>query len=132
MGMFDYYVPNPPLHCPVCNSALESWQGKDGPCMRLTWQQGNKFPVAHEWPEEYVANDEVYLESFVLPSHFEIYTDECNCGRVIDVYGSCEDKVWIRSEIVTHLNFRPGYTTSEKDEHKIRKDLKQWIEKENI
>lgn len=130
MGMFDYYIPDPPLHCPVCNSALEGWQGKDGPCMLLIWQQESKIPVAHKLPEENIDNNKVFLESFVLPSHFEIYTDDCKCERLINAYGFCEDEVWCRSEIVTHLNFRPGYTTSEKDEHKIRKDLKQWIENE--
>jgi hypothetical protein len=31
MGMFDTDVPDPPLHCPVCRSPIEEWQGKEGP-----------------------------------------------------------------------------------------------------
>ena len=46
MGMFDWYVPDPPLKCPVCGTLLERWQGKDGPCALLVWKQGEAVPVA--------------------------------------------------------------------------------------
>lgn len=128
MGLFDHYVPDPPLVCPVCNTVLDGWQGKDGPCMQLTWKQGAKIPVAHIWPDECVPKDEIFFETFVLPRHFQIYTDECICQRTIEAYGICNDEIWLQTEIVTHLNFRPGPTTSKKDELRIQKDLQKWIE----
>ncbi|QDV49029.1 hypothetical protein Enr17x_10440 [Gimesia fumaroli] len=61
-----------------------------------------------------------------LPPRFEFYTDGCRCDRLIEAYGFCERGVWCRTEIVTHLNYRPGYTTSEREAHRFRKELLRW------
>ncbi|MFH1300233.1 MAG: hypothetical protein ABIK07_04165 [Planctomycetota bacterium] len=131
MSLFDHYIPDPPLRCPVCDSVLEDWQGKDGPCFLLTWRQGIKFPVAHEWPDESVSDTKSFLESWTLPSRFVIYTDGCRCDRQIEAYGTCENGVWMFAEVVTHFNYRPGSLTSAQDEQQIRDDLKRWIENES-
>lgn len=128
MSLFDSYIPEPALRCPVCDFLLTNWQGKDGPCLLLTWQQGVKFPVAHELPEESVDDSKSFLESWSLPPRFEIYSDECRCGRLIEAYGICEQGVWSRTEIVTHLNYCPDGTTSEGDARRIRNELQRWLE----
>lgn len=127
MSLFDYFIPDPPLHCPACGRELKNWQGKEGPCFQLTWQQGIKFPVASDCeltPDS--GTNQNWKET--LPATFLIYADGCACDRLVEAYGTCENEVWVHSEVVTHHNFQPGNTTSLKDERKIREQLKQWIE----
>jgi hypothetical protein len=124
--MFDYYIPVPPIHCPVCAEPLKDWQGKAGPCLLLTWKQGSRFPIKHELGD-CVENDKEFLESCNLPQAFEFYTDGCNCKRSIRAYGFCEKGAWVRSEIVTHLNWRPGPQNNVRDEHKIKRELQKWL-----
>jgi hypothetical protein len=128
MGMFDYYIPEPSLSCPVCGGPLEGWQGKDADCLLLYWKQGQRSPIKSDWPEESIENQASFLASFTLPDVFEFYTWGCKCDRRIDAYGFCENGVWVRSEIVTHLNFRPGTRTSSHDEHSIQNELQKWLE----
>ncbi|MEQ8635487.1 GrpB family protein [Gimesia maris] len=127
MSLFDYFIPDPPLHCPACGRELKNWQGKEGPCFQLTWQQGIKFPVASDCeltPDS--GTNQNWKET--LPATFLIYADGCACDRLVEAYGTCENEVWVHSEVVTHHNFQPGSTTSLQDERKIRRQLKQWIE----
>jgi hypothetical protein len=130
--MFDYYIPEPPLSCPVCGGQLQGWQGKDGGCILLYWKQGRRFPIKSDWPKESIENQANFLESFSLPEVFAFYAwGGCKCDRRIDAYGFCEHGVWVRSEIVTHLNFRPGNRTSLHDEHSIKNELQKWLESKN-
>ncbi len=45
MEMFDYYQPTEKIKCPKCGYQLKEWQGKDGHCALLVWQQNNKQAV---------------------------------------------------------------------------------------
>ena len=126
--MFDHYVPEPPLNCPVCGEALSGWQGKNGPCFLLTWEQGKRFPTRHGWIGECLEDDAQILTTFALPETFEFYTDGCRCDRLIQAYGFCDNETWIRSEMVTHLNWRPRPENSLRDEHRVRKELEAWLQ----
>jgi len=130
MGLFDHYIPDPSLACPVCGSPLEGWQGTDADSLLLTWKQGERFPIKHDWPEECVSDERAFLESCALPPMFTFCTWGCRCDRRIEAYGFCEDGVWARSELVTHLNWRPGPQNNLRDEHKIKRDLQKWLESE--
>jgi hypothetical protein len=124
MGMFDYYIPEPPLSCPVCHEPLSGWQGKDADCLLLHWRQGQRFPIKTD-----IEDLSKSLESFTLPEVFEFYTwGGCKCDRNIIAYGFTENGIWARSEIVTHLNFRPGTRTSLHDTHSIKNELRTWLE----
>jgi hypothetical protein len=37
--MFDTYNPALDYSCPVCDSKLKGWQGKDGPCGLFVWTE---------------------------------------------------------------------------------------------
>lgn len=75
MGMFDWYRPVPAVVSPETEAELTGWQGKDGPCALLLWEQGKAAPV------DQLVDDEVKLarerlDRFSLPERFEIYTTE--------------------------------------------------------
>jgi hypothetical protein len=127
MGMYDSYIPDPPLDCPVCGERLGNWQGKEAQCLLLTWKQGHRFPIKHDLGD-WVENDKAFLESQTLPPQFAFYTYGCKCNRWISAYGFCDKNTWMRSEIVTHLNWQPGPQNNVRDEHKARRDLKRWLE----
>jgi len=129
MGMFDTYIFDPPLQCPVCGTSLSHLQGKDGPCLLLTWKQGHRHPIKHDLPDECVEDEREFLESCALPDFFTLYSYDCKCERQpLEIYGFCENGVWVRSEFVTHLNWCPGPQHNANDERKIKRDLKQWLE----
>jgi hypothetical protein len=128
MGLFDTYIPDPPLSCPVCGTLIERWQGYDADCLLFTWKQGQRHPIRHDWPEECVEDEQQFLQSHTLPASFAFYAWDCKCDRQpLAAYGFCEDGVWVRSEFVTHLNWRPGPQNSVRDEHKIKRDLETWL-----
>ena len=77
MGLFDWYKPVPDLRCPVCETVLADWQGKDGACGLFVWQQGIAYPVSQEADESNI--DEADRKKFSLPEKFEFYTDCENC-----------------------------------------------------
>ena len=128
MGMFDTYIPDPAIACPVCGAVLENWQGKDAQCMLLTWKQNEKHPIAHAWPEESVPVDQEFLDQFTLPAQFTIYTNGCNCDRMIYANGTCLDGIWISTELVTPENYRTLPTDSTKDVSRKKEDLRKWLQ----
>ncbi len=94
MGMFDCYEPVPALTCPKCGLPLDGWQGKGGPCLLLTWKQGQAEPPPH--PSEL---DRDRLED----GEFGIYT-QCQgkpnaCGSWIDADIVVKDGVWQETRI---------------------------------
>jgi hypothetical protein len=95
MGLFDTYVPDPPLTCPMCRRILEGWQGKDGPCLLLCWRQGVQQP-------DKTAVD-VDLDSVALPSEFLLYSSDCTCfEHGVEAVGRCaSDGVWRSTEYLT-------------------------------
>jgi len=38
MGMFDRYIPEPSIDCPLCETRSVEWQGKDSLCFLLRWK----------------------------------------------------------------------------------------------
>lgn len=101
MGMFDEYIPDPPLNCPACGAALDGWQGKDGPNAFMVWQQGVPGPIDQAIDDEDVKLEPERLTKFRLPDQFSIFTT-C-CGRGIFVEADCftDDETWSRTELIT-------------------------------
>jgi hypothetical protein len=97
MGMFDYFVPDPPIACPKCGKALSGWQGKNDPAPALfVWKQGVAAPIDQLVDEECRALQES-IPTFRLPDgEIWIYGGECECGFVADgdFRGSVENGVW--------------------------------------
>lgn len=101
MGMFDEYIPDPPLCCPACGAELDGWQGKDGPNASMVWRQGIAGPVDQSIDDEDVKLRPEQLTRFRLPKEFTIYTACCG-GRFFveaDCYTSGE--TWSRTELMT-------------------------------
>ena len=46
MGWYDGYFLTHEITCPNCGSELETWQGKDGPCHLLKYNQGGDMPTS--------------------------------------------------------------------------------------
>ena len=92
MGMFDWYKPADLFACPICQTPLKEWQGKDGPRALYVWQQGVPAPVEQACDEECKGLPEVRAASR-LPSMFSIYSHDCerHC-----VFATCktQDAVW--------------------------------------
>ena len=105
--MFDFYRPVPELHCPDCATPLKDWQGLEGPCLLLVWQQGQIAPVAHQVVEESRLGREV-LATLRLPDEFDIYTNCDQCGRWIAARGRCLNGGWSESEVIRPASGRPG------------------------
>ncbi len=98
MGFFDWYEPRPDLHCPRCDSILQDWQGKDGPCGLFVWRQGEPHPVDQRVDSDVQLPAEKLL-SLHLPPQFIIYT-ECNCSRtLVEVICTAEDGVWTTARL---------------------------------
>jgi hypothetical protein len=106
MSLFDWYQPADKLRCPVCDSPLSEWQGKDGPCGLFVWREGVKHPVdqlvgAEEsrWsPEEW--------SQFTLPSTFTIRSYDCPNHRPIVAVGEAPDEIW-SSTVVKPFKEKP-------------------------
>ena len=130
MSYYDNYIPEPSLKCPVCGTILDHWQGCDGCGLFVTWKQGHKFPIAHPWPDECLEDPIVGLE-YTLPDEFQISAHCDKCNRWVEAYGFCSEEIWVRSEFITHLNWRPGKGDSVRDEHKIKHDLERWLNSKN-
>ncbi len=99
MGMFDHYIPDPPIPCPACGKVLEGWQGKDGPNALMVWRQGRAAPVDQDIEDEEVRLLDEQLARFRLPDSFVIY-DMCDCRREwVEAVGTTTDQVWTRTEL---------------------------------
>jgi hypothetical protein len=93
MGMFDSFVPDPPLLCRHCGAALSGFQGKDGPCWLFVWREGRPAPVGQEGDEQRLASA-IAREAARLPATFCIYA---SCSRCHDPHVfTCRtiDGVW--------------------------------------
>lgn len=88
MGMFDYFRPVPALPCPSCGEQLADWQGKDGPCLLMEWNQHEAAPAGQraDPPRD-------SLEAHRLPEVFCLYTS-CACGFAVDATGFADNGVW--------------------------------------
>lgn len=102
MGLFDYFVPKPPVACPACGAALAGWQGKSGPCALFEWVQGQRSPVRQLVDDDAAATPAV-RDQAVLPPNFELYTTCLACSTWIEALGSCEGNVWDHVDFVNPL-----------------------------
>jgi hypothetical protein len=110
MGMFDEYVPDPPLRCPKCGTLMGGWQGKDGPCDLLVWRQGHTAPVDHAVDPQWRLPEDV-RSTRRLPRQFLIYHgDRCRCSAVYVAIGETDEEGrWIATRIVTTDEGRSFY-----------------------
>lgn len=117
--MFDEYVPVPPLHCPVCGSLLDGWQGKEGPNGLMVWRQGVAAPIAQSFDNDEVELSPEQLAKFRLPKQFTINT-YC-CGRRFPVEAMCSTsgETWSCTELVTAENAKQD-TQERRGEFKAR------------
>ena len=102
MGMFDWYVPKPPLQCPKCGTTVAGWQGKDDACALFEWIQGSAAPARQLVDDEY-AMLESDRNQVRLPDRFEIYTECPGCAVWMQAEGYCEAAVWTRVELLDPL-----------------------------
>jgi hypothetical protein len=72
MGMFDWYEPRQ-ISCPECGTALDRWQGKDGPCALFVWREGEASPIRQAVEAE-VALLPGDLATRRVPASFGIYS----------------------------------------------------------
>ena len=98
MGMFDTYLPADELRCPSDDHLLSDWQGKDGPCALLLWQEGAAHPVAHLVDEELRLPPEMW-ERFTLPIRFTIYSYDCPLHKPIVAICTMRDGIWASTEL---------------------------------
>lgn len=97
MGMFDHYQPQPPI---LWNGAeLRGWQGKNGPCKLLVWQQGETAPISQRMDAQWRDTPEK-LGAYRLPDgEFKIYTYTPNHAW-IEASIVVSNGVWIRSRLI--------------------------------
>lgn len=94
MSNVDYYLPDPPLRCPVCNAGLDNWQGNDGPGAGFVWRQGVRPPV-----DQRGAGGE--RADVHLPNAFRIYTACCSRHFFVEAIGRAPNGTWSSTEVIT-------------------------------
>ena len=95
--MFDWYLPSPAIPCPVCGNSLREWQGKDGPCALLVWQQGHRSPVEHRVDAD-VADLDGFANVRLPPTFWLDAVDES--GHNLIAAGESSDGVWAETSLV--------------------------------
>lgn len=101
MGMFDEYIPDPPLSCPACGVALEGWQGKEGPNALMVWRQGIAGPIDQSIDDNEVKLTPEQLGKFRLPKQFGIYTSCCGGKFFVEAECYALGDIWSRTVLVT-------------------------------
>ena len=101
MGMFDYYIPDPPIPCPRCGKPLEGWQGSNDPNPALlVWKQGIAAPIDQRVDDEIRGHPEVVRAARLPNGEIWIYGGECECGFVADG----DFRSWVENNIWTRLD----------------------------
>jgi hypothetical protein len=102
MGMFDVYEPDEDLRCQRCESLLDDFQGKDGPCGLLVWRQGIGNPVGQAVAEDCrVPNEQ--LQDLRLPPTFQLYSYCLDCNLRCTARGTCVDEIWTHTRQLRSL-----------------------------
>jgi hypothetical protein len=113
MGLYDHYQPMPAIGCPGCGALLDDFQGKDGPCALVRWQQGQMHPVGEEGdPLPGDPPPRVDLTEYRLPDVFVFYT-WCECGRSLELTGFCSDGTWASTALGDASNAGPAVAARE-------------------
>ncbi len=105
MGMFDWYIPEPKLNCPVCNTQMEEWQGKDSSCCLLVWRQGTRHPIDQNVDEE-CRISEKELSAIRLPEAFTIYANDCQCPYFVVAHCYSPNGAWLKTEVENASNVK--------------------------
>jgi hypothetical protein len=100
MGMFDHYIPDPPLDCPVCGNTLDDWQGKDGPSALMVWRQGAAAPIDQAIEDEDVRLEDHHLAKFRLPESFYIYEWCCGGHFALEAVCRTTDGIWSHTKLI--------------------------------
>ena len=101
MGLFDEYIPDPPLSCPACGLRLDSWQGKGGPNLLMVWRQGVIGPKDQAIVDEDFRFGPEEMAELRLPDEFQIYTQCCGDHFFINAYCKTTDEIWSHTDMVT-------------------------------
>jgi hypothetical protein len=102
MGLFDTYRPAAEQRCPVCQTPLHMWQGKDGPCGLFVWAENMPAPVDQEAGEE--CNLEPHdRERVRLPSRFIIYSYDCPEHSPIEAECRAPEGAWTDTIVLPYL-----------------------------
>ncbi len=106
MGMFDWYLPDPPLPCRWCGAQLAEFQGEQGPCELLVWQERRPEPVDQRCDDQWRLPDTV-RQGLRLPSPFAIRGVCESCTNHSDftcytVSGTWIDSVLGRFDLLDH------------------------------
>ena len=97
MGMFDYYVPDPPIACSKCGKPLDGWQGKNDlhPAL-FVWKQGVAAPIDQRVDDEWRGLPDVISAARLPNGEIWIYGGKCECGFNADgiFRGWVENGIW--------------------------------------
>lgn len=94
MGMFDWYLPDPPLPCRWCGAILDELQGKDGPCELLVWSEHRPAPVDQRCDEAWrMAADR--RDGLRLPLVFDVHGDCRECSNTSQFTGYTVAGTWV-------------------------------------
>ena len=126
--MFDWYIPEPVLICPHCGTALDEWQGKQGPCALLVWRQGRKHPIDQRIDEEIRWAPEE-LTRFELAERFIIYTSCCSHDFQVEAVCTTEEGVWSESRIITPNEVDEVHYDEPKQKRLARKE---WLQRKTV
>lgn len=96
MGMFDWYVPDPPLPCRWCGAQLSEFQGKDGPCELLVWRERRQEPTDQRCDDPWRMPEHA-RQGLRLPSTFGIRGECSRCTNHTDFTCYTESDTWIDS-----------------------------------
>ena len=104
MALLDTYVPIPALACPACGTLLaDDWQGTDGPCGMIVWQQGRADPVDQPIDDDARLGRDA-LAALRLPDRFTIRQRCCSERFMVEATGRCVDGTWTSTELTTSEN----------------------------
>lgn len=100
MGMYDDYLPDPPLACPVDGVTIEgTWQGKDGPCVLAELRQGQH--VVGDYGTHGYTGPTMGAEDLPEDGQFEMYTSHGTegdpHGHWLEARGATVHGRWVRS-----------------------------------
>lgn len=100
MSMFDSYRPKGEHRCPGCGSRLVEWQGKEGPCALLVFEEGRRDPVEHRTEDSELRWSDEEMELISLPERFLIYSYDCPTHQPIKAECVCEGGVWVSTKVL--------------------------------
>ena len=100
--MFDTYITDQDITCPICDKNLKEWQGYDGPCGLFVWKENKVSPVDQRAGESNIS--EAARSSFKLPKEFVIHSCECKCTIAAEANCKTKNSKWVVTELVTSSN----------------------------